>query len=53
MTKRNHWKLFFSTLLKRPKLFPLSIILAVYGFHFRKVAEKLSDTQIEDTPASG
>ena len=36
-----YWKLFAWTLLTRPKIFPLSITLAVQGFHFRKVAEKV------------
>jgi radical SAM superfamily enzyme YgiQ (UPF0313 family) len=36
-----YWKLFAWTLLTRPKTFPLSITLAVQGFHFRKVAEKV------------
>lgn len=35
------WKLFFWSLSKRPRLFPLAITYAVYGFHFRKVAEKI------------
>jgi len=39
--RRYYWKLFVSTLLRRPRSFPLSISLAVYGLHFRKVAEKL------------
>jgi radical SAM superfamily enzyme YgiQ (UPF0313 family) len=34
------WKLFFWSLLRRPRLFPLAITYAIYGFHFRKVAEK-------------
>jgi len=38
--RRYYWRLFLSTLLKRPRSFPLSISLAVYGFHFRKVVEK-------------
>jgi len=38
--RRYYWKLFLSTLLKRPRFFPLSITLALYGFHFRKVVEK-------------
>jgi len=42
--RRHYWRLFISTLLKRPRLFPLSISLSVYGFHFRKVIEKLSST---------
>ena len=34
-----YWKLFISTLLKSPSKFPISVSLAVYGYHFRKVAE--------------
>jgi radical SAM superfamily enzyme YgiQ (UPF0313 family) len=37
----HYWKLVFWTLLKKPRTFPLSIALAVQGFHFRKVAEKV------------
>jgi len=36
-----YWKLVGWTLLKKPKTFPLSMTLAVQGFHFRKVAEKI------------
>jgi radical SAM superfamily enzyme YgiQ (UPF0313 family) len=32
-----YWKLFFWSLFRRPRLFPLAITLAIYGFHFRKV----------------
>lgn len=34
-----YWKLFFWTLFRRPKLFPLAITLSIYGFHFRRVYE--------------
>ena len=37
----HYWKLVVWTLLKRPSTFPLSVGLAVQGFHFRKVAEKV------------
>jgi radical SAM superfamily enzyme YgiQ (UPF0313 family) len=37
----HYWKLVAWTLLRKPKTFPLSIALAVQGFHFRKVAEKV------------
>jgi len=37
----HYWKLFVWTLLKKPKSFPLSMTLAVEGFHFRKVAQKI------------
>jgi radical SAM superfamily enzyme YgiQ (UPF0313 family) len=36
----HYWKLFFWSLARRPRLFPLAITYAIYGFHFRKVAEK-------------
>jgi radical SAM superfamily enzyme YgiQ (UPF0313 family) len=32
-----YWKLFFWSLLRRPRLFPLAITLSIYGFHFRQV----------------
>ncbi len=47
--RRYYWKLFVSTLLKHPRSFPLSISLAVYGFHFRKVFEKYISTPTKDT----
>jgi radical SAM superfamily enzyme YgiQ (UPF0313 family) len=34
-----YWRLFFWTLFRRPRLFPLAITFAIYGFHFRRVAE--------------
>jgi radical SAM superfamily enzyme YgiQ (UPF0313 family) len=43
-----YWKLFFWSLLRKPRLFPLAITYAVYGFHFRKVAEKLRDSRMFD-----
>ena len=39
--RRYYWRLFSSTLLKKPRFFPLFISLAIYGFHFRKVARKI------------
>jgi hypothetical protein len=35
------WKLFFWTLAKRPRLFPLAITFAIYGYHFRKITENI------------
>ncbi|MDP2777410.1 MAG: DUF4070 domain-containing protein, partial [Anaerolineales bacterium] len=32
-----YWKLFFWALLRKPKLFPLAITLAIYGYHFRQI----------------
>jgi radical SAM superfamily enzyme YgiQ (UPF0313 family) len=37
--RAQYWRLFFWTLFRRPRLFPLAITLAIYGFHFRQVAE--------------
>jgi radical SAM superfamily enzyme YgiQ (UPF0313 family) len=42
--QRYFWRLLISTLLKRPRHFPLSISLSVSGFHFRKVAESYNKT---------
>jgi radical SAM superfamily enzyme YgiQ (UPF0313 family) len=36
-----YWKLFFWSLFTRPRLFPMAITFSIYGFHFRKVFEKL------------
>ncbi len=35
-----YWRLFFWSLFTRPKLFPMAITFAIYGFHFRKVFEE-------------
>jgi radical SAM superfamily enzyme YgiQ (UPF0313 family) len=45
------WRFFISTLLKRPRSFPMSIALAVYGFHFRTIARKYSKPPTEGTRA--
>jgi len=37
--RAHYWRLVFWTLFRRPKLFPLAITLAIYGFHFRRVAQ--------------
>ncbi|MFH1524939.1 MAG: DUF4070 domain-containing protein, partial [Chloroflexota bacterium] len=34
-----YWKLFLWTLFRRPRLFPLAITLAIYGYHFRQVMD--------------
>ena len=39
-TERVHyWGLLFWALFRRPKLFPLAVTLAIYGFHCRLVTE--------------
>jgi len=35
----HYWKLFWWTLVRRPKALPLAITLAIYGYHFRKICE--------------
>ncbi|HDL18787.1 MAG TPA: DUF4070 domain-containing protein [Bacteroidetes bacterium] len=37
--KQYYWKLFFLSLFKYPKKFPMAITLAIYGFHFRQVVK--------------
>lgn len=39
--KKYFWKLFFVSLFKHPKKFPLAMTFAVYGFHFRKITESV------------
>ncbi len=36
-----YWKLFFWSLFKRPKTFPLAITYSIYGYHFQKVFRKI------------
>lgn len=38
--RRYFWKLIFWTMLKKPRVFPTSITLAIYGHHFRKIAQR-------------
>jgi radical SAM superfamily enzyme YgiQ (UPF0313 family) len=38
--KRHYWKLMVGTVLRRPRSFPVAMKLAIYGYHFRRVAEK-------------
>ncbi|MCX7982929.1 MAG: B12-binding domain-containing radical SAM protein [Syntrophales bacterium] len=37
----HYWKGFIWTLLKKPKIFPLYITYAIYGYHFRRVFERV------------
>lgn len=32
-----YWKLFFWSLLNKPKLFPLAIKFSIYGYHYQKI----------------
>ena len=51
--RRYYWRLLFATLFRHPRSFPLSVILSVYGFHFRKITEKFARVPVEDPPRSG
>jgi len=51
--RKYYWELFISTLLKRPRFFPLSMSLAVYGFHFRKVVEQYISQPIKNRAKTG
>jgi radical SAM superfamily enzyme YgiQ (UPF0313 family) len=35
----HYWKLLGWTLFRRPRLFPVAVTLAIYGYHFRKICE--------------
>ena len=37
-----YWRLVFWTLINRPELFPKAIELAIYGFHFRKIFQRIA-----------
>jgi radical SAM superfamily enzyme YgiQ (UPF0313 family) len=39
--KKYFWKLFALSLFKHPKKFPIAMTMAVYGYHFRRVAAKI------------
>jgi radical SAM superfamily enzyme YgiQ (UPF0313 family) len=45
-----YWRLFFWALLRRPRLFPLAITYAIYGFHFRKISERIVHGLGSDEP---
>ena len=36
-----YWKLFLWTLFRKPQLFSLAILFAIYGFHFKKISNGL------------
>ncbi len=36
-----YWRLFWGTLVRRPRQFPQAIELAIIGYHFRRVARKI------------
>lgn len=40
--KKYFWKLLALSLFKHPKKFPLAMTMAVYGYHFRRIAAKIA-----------
>lgn len=36
-----YWKLFFWSLFRKPQMFSLAILFAIYGFHFRKISNSV------------
>ena len=44
----HYWKLILSTLRKYPRLIGLAVTLAVQGFHFRKVYEKVKEIKVDE-----
>jgi radical SAM superfamily enzyme YgiQ (UPF0313 family) len=47
--RQYYWRLLAWTLTRRPKAFSLSVVLAIYGFHFRKVVEGYIKTLARDS----
>jgi len=43
-----YWKLFFWALFHKPSIFPQAITLAIYGHHFRTLAEQLFKEKLPD-----
>ncbi len=46
-----YWRFFVSTLLRRPRSFPISMTFAIHGFHFRIVVRKYIGVPVEDASA--
>ncbi len=40
-----YWKLFFWSLFTRPRLFPQAITYSIYGYHYRKVFDKMKNEE--------
>ncbi len=50
--RAHFWQLFLNTTFRRPRLLPISFNLAVFGLHFRKVAEKVIAGSVAPRPSS-
>ena len=46
--RMHYWRLILSTLLRYPRFIGLAITLAVQGFHFRKVYEKVKEIKVDE-----
>ena len=46
-----YWGFFVSTLLRRPRSFPISMTFAIHGFHFRTVVRKYIGVPVKDASA--
>ena len=40
----HYWRLISWTLLRRPRLLPQAVTLAIYGYHFRLIAERVTQS---------
>ena len=47
----SYWRFFVSTLLRRPRSFPISMTFAIHGFHFRTVVRKYIGVPVKDASA--
>ncbi len=45
--RKEYWKLLGWSLFKRKKYFPTAVTFAIYGYHFRKIAERIFKEPIE------
>jgi hypothetical protein len=50
--RRHFWHLFLHTLFHNPRLVPTSVNLAVFGLHFRKVADKVVASSMSPDPTT-
>ncbi len=41
--RRYYWKLLTWSFIRRPEVFPMAVRFSIYGFHFRKIYEGISD----------
>lgn len=41
-SRKHYWKLFFWSLSRKPKIFPLAITYSIYGYHYRRVFKKMN-----------